>query len=185
MINSFSKFACVLSLSLYSFVTYSAEYKVKDQAEYSDALSSIEAGDSVILANGVWENFEILFEGKGTEKEPITLTVEEKGKVIISGQSNLSLAGEHLIVSGLVFKDGYTPTSSVITFRKNKDELANHTRVTEVVIDNFSNPERFENDYWVAMYGKHNRFDHNHLEGKRNKGVTMAVRLNTEDLVQF
>ncbi|MDA9240746.1 polysaccharide lyase 6 family protein [bacterium] len=30
------------------------------------------------------------------------------------------------------------------------------------------------------MYGKHNRFDHNHLEGKRNKGVTMAVRLNAE-----
>jgi len=69
----------------------------------------------------------------------------------------------------------------VISFRKSKSELANHSRVTEVVIDNFSNPERFETDSWVMMYGKHNRFDHNHLEGKRNKGVTMAVRLNTED----
>ena len=188
MINSFSKFVCVLSLSLYSVVNYSvaysAEYKVKDQTEYSEALSSISAGDSIVLANGVWNDFEILFEGKGTEKEPITLTVEEKGKVIISGQSNLSLAGEHLVVSGLVFKNGHTPTSSVITFRKNKTELANHTRVTEVVIDSFNNPERFENDYWVAMYGKHNRFDHNHLEGKRNKGVTMAVRLNTQDSIE-
>ncbi len=184
MINSFFKSVCVLSLSLYSFTAYSAEYKVKDQAEYAKAVSSIEAGDSIVLANGVWSDFEIVFQGKGTEKEPITLTAEEKGKVIISGQSNLSLAGEYLVVSGLVFKNGYTPTSSVITFRKSKTELANHSRVTEVVIDNFNNPERFENDYWVAMYGKHNRFDHNHLEGKRNKGVTMAVRLNTEESIE-
>ena len=156
MISSCFKSACVLSLSLYSFVVYSAEYKVKDQAEYVKALSSLEAGDSIVLANGVWNDFEILFEGKGTEKSPITLIAETKGKVIITGESNLSLAGEHLVVSGLVFKNGYTPTSSVITFRKNKTELANHSRVTEVVIDNFSNPERFENDYWVAMYGRHN-----------------------------
>jgi poly(beta-D-mannuronate) lyase len=80
-----------------------------------------------------------------------------------------------------VFANGYTPTDAVISFRKGKSELANHSRVTEVVIDNFSNPERFETDSWVMMYGKYNRFDHNHLEGKRNKGVTMAVRLNTED----
>jgi poly(beta-D-mannuronate) lyase len=67
----------------------------------------------------------------------------------------------------------------VISFRKNSQQLANYSRVTETVIDNFNNPERFEPDYWVAMYGVHNRFDHNHLEGKRNKGVTMAVRLDS------
>lgn len=171
-------------LSLISNGLYAADYKVGNQTEYTKALSSLEAGDSIVLKNGVWQDFEILFEGKGSEGKPITLTAETKGKVILSGQSSLSMAGEHLVVSGLVFKDGYTPTSSVITFRKNKTELANHSRVTEVVIDNFSNPERFENDYWVAMYGKHNRFDHNHLEGKRNKGVTMAVRLNTADSIE-
>ena len=167
--------------ALNSTAVFSADYKVANQAEYAEALSSIQKGDSIILANGVWSDFEILFEGKGSESEPITLAAETKGKVIISGQSNLRLAGEHLVVSGLVFKNGYTPTSAVISYRKSKQELANYTRVTEVVIDNFSNPERFENDYWVAMYGKHNRFDHNHLEGKSNKGVTMAVRLNTPE----
>ena len=78
--------------------------------------------------------------------------------MIISGQSNLSIAGEHILVSGLIFKDGYTPTDSVISFRTSKTELANHSRITEMVIDNFTNPERFEVDYWIAMYGKHNRF---------------------------
>ncbi len=157
------------------------EYSVANQQEYRAAIAELQAGDKVILQNGIWSDFEILFEGQGTAEKPIILTAETKGKVIISGESNLRLAGEHLLISGLVFKDGYTPTSAVIEFRKNKKELANYTRVTETVIDHFNNPERFENDYWVAMYGKHNRFDHNHLEGKSNKGVTMAVRLNTPE----
>ena len=165
------------------FTTHAAnaeEFLVEDQSEYQEALSKVEPGDSIVLKNGVWSDFEILFEGQGTAEEPITLRSETKGEVIISGESNLSLAGEHLVVSGLVFKDGFTPTNTVIAFRKSKEELASNTRVTETVIDSFNNPERFENDSWVAMYGRNNRFDHNHLEGKKNKGVTMSVRLNTE-----
>ena len=88
------------------------------------------------------------------------------------------------MVSGLVFKDGYTPTGEVISFRRNKNDLANHSRVTQVVIDNYSNPEKFEQDKWVVMYGRYNRFDHSSLIGKRNAGVTMAVRLNTEESQQ-
>jgi poly(beta-D-mannuronate) lyase len=155
------------------------DYLVGDQEAYAVASAKLKAGDSIVLKNGVWNNFEILFEGQGSAEKPITLTAETKGQVIISGESNLSLSGRHLIVSGLVFKNGFTPTNTVISFRKNKKELATYSRVTETVIDSFNNPERFEGDSWVMMYGKHNRFDHNHLVGKKNKGVTMAVRLNT------
>ncbi len=154
---------------------------VVDQNEFNEAVKNAKPGDIIVMKNGVWNDFEMVFDAQGTKEKPITLTVEEKGKVIISGQSNLRLAGEHLIVSGLVFKNGYTPTKEVISFRRSKTELANNTRVTEVVIDHFNNPERFERDFWVMMYGKNNRFDHNHLEGKSNAGVTMAVRLNTEE----
>lgn len=165
---------------LVSFAVSSSEYLVSNQHEFFEATKSLEAGDVVVLANGNWKDFELVFEGHGTARHPITLTAENKGKVVLSGQSNLQLAGEYLVVSGLVFKNGYTPTESVISFRKSKTELASHSRVTQTVIDNFNNPERFEPDYWVTLYGRHNRFDHNHLEGKRNKGVTMAVRLDTQ-----
>ncbi len=171
----------LVAAALASSVSWSKEYRVDTQEEYAHASKLLKAGDQIVLSNGVWKDFEIVFTGVGTKEAPITLKAETKGKVVISGESNLKLAGEHLVVSGLVFKDGYTPTSSVIEFRTDKSTLANHSRVTETVISYFNNPERFENDYWVAMYGKHNRFDHNHLEGKSNKGVTMAVRLNTID----
>ncbi|MEL6370226.1 MAG: polysaccharide lyase 6 family protein [Pseudomonadota bacterium] len=157
------------------------DYLVKNQDAYWEALNQLEPGDKVVLADGVWRDFEIVFRGQGSEGAPISLTAQTPGKVIISGQSNLRLGGEFLQVSGLVFKDGYTPTSEVISFRIDKGALANNSRITEIVIDNFNQPERQEVDFWVMMYGKNNRFDHNHIVGKRNKGVTMAVRLNTEE----
>jgi len=159
---------------------FAKEWLVNTQQVYKNALKQVKPGDKIILANGVWTDFDLVFKAQGTAKQPITLTAQTKGKVILSGQSSLRLAGEYLVVSGLVFKNGFTPSSSVISFRRNKQDLAYHSRVTEVVIDNFNNPDKQESDYWVALYGQHNRFDHNHLVGKRNKGVTVAVRLDSE-----
>lgn len=177
----------LLVLSLFFWISTSVlakDYLVESQKDYNDIVSSLEPGDTVILKEGEWKDFEILFKGQGTEFSPIRLAAQTKGKVILSGQSNLRLAGNYLEVSGLVFRGGHTPTSAVIAFRQNKSELAYHSRVTEVVIDNYNNPDKQESDYWVAMYGRHNRFDHNHLVGKRNKGVTLAVRLNSEQSQQ-
>lgn len=169
-------FTGIISLSLAA-----KEYLVDSPAAYKKVAKSLTAGDTVILANGTYQDFEILFTGKGTKQKPITLTAETKGKVVLSGQSNLRLAGEYLVVSGLIFKNGYTPSSEVIAFRRNKTDFAYHSRVTETVIEDYSNPDKREGDYWVALYGKHNRFDHNYLAGKRNKGVTLAVRLNDKN----
>jgi len=84
----------------------------------------------------------------------------------------------------LVFKNGHTPTGEVISFKKDSKNVSNYCRVTECVIDNYNPTERHESDYWVGLYGKHNRFDHNYLVGKRNRGVTLAVRLNNEESLE-
>lgn len=161
------------------FTSACADSVVTTQEEFKAAVQAARPGDTITMANGTWRDFEMVFSGNGTPDKPITLQAETNGEVIISGVSNLRLAGEYLVVKGLVFRDGYTPTNEVISYRRSKEHVANHTRVTEVVIDHFNNPERFERDSWVMMYGQHNRFDHNHIEGKSNAGVTMAVRLNS------
>ena len=158
-----------------------SDSKVHTIKEFNDRVSKVQPGDSIILANGVWNDAELLFETNGTAQKPITLTVEEKGKVVLEGASNLRIAGDYLIVKGLVFKNGYTPTNAVISFRKDREVMANNSRLTECVIDNFNNPERQVQDYWVTIYGKNNRIDHNHISGKKNLGVTMIVGLDTED----
>ena len=157
---------------------------VHSQSEFDAAVAVSVPGSTIVLANGVWKDAELLLEGNGTAQKPITLTVEEKGKVSLEGQSYLRMAGSYLHVEGLVFKNGYTPTNEVISFRKNKNELANNSRLTECVIDTYSNPERHEQDSWVAIYGKNNRVDHNHFEGKGNRGVTLIVRLNSKESLQ-
>ena len=154
---------------------------VKDVAEFNDAVKNANPGDVITLANGVWKDAELVFEGNGTEENPITLTVEDKGQVTLEGNSNLQLAGEYLHVEGLVFKNGFTPTNAVISFRKNREEMANNCRLTECVIDNYNNPERQVQDYWITIYGKNNRIDHNHIVGKKNLGVTMIVGLDTKE----
>lgn len=154
--------------------------KVTNVEELNLAIAEARPGDKIILENGVWKDAELLLNAKGTEEAPIEITTEEKGKVFIEGLSNLRISGEYLIVSGLVFRNGYTPTSEAISFREKEGVYANHCRLTECVIDNFNNPERFETELWVAIYGKNNRVDHCYLVDKRSQGVTMAVRLVDE-----
>lgn len=153
---------------------------VSTQAEYAKAVNALSPGDTLVLADGEWKDFEVLFTGQGTKEKPITLIGETPGKVFLTGQSNLRIAGEWLDVSNLVFKDGFTPTREVISFRRNKTDLANNSRVHNIVIDDYNPPERTSGDFWVMIYGKNNRFDHNTLVNKRNRGVTMAVRMDTE-----
>ncbi len=158
----------------------SSRILVRNQGEYELAAERVRPGDTIVLADGTWRDFEIVLTGQGTAAQPITLTAATPGKVILSGRSNLRIGGRHIVVSGLTFRDGYSPTSEVISFRRSKQELATDSRVTETVIVDFNKPDRYESDYWVGIYGQRNRFDHNHLEGKRNQGVTLAVRLDQE-----
>ncbi len=152
--------------------------------EFNEAVKKAKPGTIITLANGVWKDVELVFEGHGTKENPITLSVEEKGKVTLEGASNLQIAGEHLIIEGLVFINGFTPTNAVISFKKNDNEIANNCRLTECVIDNYNNPERQVQDYWITIYGKNNRIDHNHIAGKKNLGVTMIVGLDTKESIE-
>lgn len=179
-----NKISAILSILLVILFSCNSETSnkllVKNISEFNNAVSKAQPGTTITLANGVWKDVELVFEGHGTKEKPIILSVEEKGKVTLEGASNLQIAGEHLIIEGLVFVNGFTPTNAVISFRKNKNEIANNCRLTECVIDNYNNPERQVQDYWITIYGKNNRLDHNHIEGKKNLGVTMIVGLDTE-----
>ncbi|MEL7042272.1 MAG: chondroitinase-B domain-containing protein [Pseudomonadota bacterium] len=154
---------------------------VTTQTEYAAAMQSAQPGDTITLANGVWQDFDLVLDAEGTADAPIKLVAETPGEVILSGQSSLRLGGQHLIVSGLVFKDGFTPLNEVISFRVNSERLAFNSRVTNTVVEAYNNPDRVQRDTWVVMYGQNNEFDHNHLSGKLNSGPTMTVRLNSQD----
>lgn len=160
------------------------ERLVKTDSELKEAINMAKPGDEIVLANGVWSNTEILFSAEGTEKKPIVLRAQENGKVFIEKQSNLRISGQYLVVKGLVFRNGFSPTSELISFKKDAKNLAYNCRLTEVVIDNFNGPERYSPEAWVVLYGKNNRVDHCQFIDKRNQGVTLTVRLNSPESVE-
>ena len=148
---------------------------VTDITELNSAIEKIVPGSEIVLANGVWKDVEIDLYGLGTQKQPITLRAETPGNVFIEGVSYLHLGGEHLIVDGLYFRNGYSPKSAILRYMIGKDSTAFNSRITNTVIEGFTKPNRLMNDRWIEFYGKHNQLDHCYISGKSNDGETIRV----------
>ncbi|MDW7691842.1 polysaccharide lyase 6 family protein [Flammeovirgaceae bacterium SG7u.111] len=181
LIAHFFKFTLLALVFIACGAPTNEGYLIGSVEELHKQLGLAQPGDTLWLADGEWKDAEMVIEAKGTDENPIVVAVKNPGKLTFTGSSNLKLGGEHLVLSGFYFTNGFTLTKEVISFRINKTTLANNCRITQTVIANYSNPERHDNDLWVGVYGKNNRFDHNALIGKGNLGVTMAVRLNSEE----
>jgi len=155
--------------------------KVSNAAELKDAIASVKPGDRIIMANGNWKDTAINFNSKGLVKDSIFLEAETAGKVILSGNSSLKISGEYLVTKGLWFKDGYS--KFVISF-SDKDKVANNSRVTDCAITGYNPETKTEENHWVELWGKNNRFDHSYLSGKNNGGCTLVVWLKGEENIQ-
>ena len=153
------------------------EVLVSNSDELHEAIEKANPGDEIVMKNGNWSDLRIHFYGNGSEGKPIVLRAETPGEVIVTGQSDLKLGGEYLVVDGLFFTDGASPSNAVIEFAINNDTLANHSRVTNCVIKDFNKAQRNKQDLWVLFKGRHNQMDHSYLAGKSNRGPTVRVDL--------
>ncbi|SIQ91441.1 chondroitinase-B domain-containing protein [Maribacter ulvicola] len=174
---------CFLLLA-FIFLLYSCDEKsssraitVNDINELNTAISEAKPGDDIIMTNGNWKDINIKFVAYGTEKKPITLRAKTPGKVLITGTSDLKLAGAYLNVNGLHFTNGSSPSSAVIDFGISEDSVANHCKITNSAIIDFNKSQRNKTDLWVLFKGRHNELDHCYIAGKSNRGPTVRVDL--------
>lgn len=151
---------------------------VQTPQELKAAVSKAKPGDVILLKDKVWHNAAIQLQGKGTAQKPIIIQPQTPGGVVFSGQSFIQIGGAYLVVKGFHFKNGYTPKREVVAFRINNDILANNCRLTDIVIEDYSQPERFKSDTWITLYGKHNRVDHSTFVNKLNAGPVLIAELN-------
>jgi len=179
--NSFVLISLVLVLFSCNNNSKKNSIYVKDIVGLNEAIASASPGDEIVMANGQWKDVEIKFRGKGTKEKPITLTAETAGKVTIEGLSYLKFGGEFLIVEGLYFKNGFSPSNAVIDFKiRNKDgddEISNNCKVTNCVIEDFNKPKRDDSDLWVQFWGRHNELSNSYIAGKTNRGPTVRVSI--------
>ncbi|GGG14503.1 hypothetical protein GCM10011344_13910 [Dokdonia pacifica] len=156
---------------------------VTTESELQDAIKNANGGDEIVLKDGIWKDIAIQFYGEGTKDNPIILRAETPGKVVLEGNSSLKLGGEYLEVSGLHFKNGFTTENAVIRFKIDDENIAYHSRVTDCVIEDFTNPDRDSKNHWIELWGQHNTFDHNYITGKTNQGPTLRVFLKGNENV--
>ncbi|WP_423373022.1 polysaccharide lyase 6 family protein [Stenotrophomonas maltophilia] len=164
-----------LAMCLTTSAASAASWLVHDVAEFTTAASALQPGDEIVLADGTWTDARLLLKGQGTAAAPIVLRAQTAGKVVLSGRSDLRLAGSYLQVSNLVFRNGHAPGDAVVAFRESSKAVASNSRVTGLVIDDYTNPDASDQDYWVSLYGSNNRLDHSQLRGKTNAGPTVVV----------
>ncbi len=153
-----------------------AEHPVADAAAFSAAAKKVAPGDTIILEDGTWTDARLKIHASGTAEKPVTIRARTPGKVILTGNSRISLAGEHLVVDGLWFQN---PTGEEsIELRIDSDELANDCRVTNcAVTDDESKVERKGSSRFISVYGARHRIDHCYFAGKTTEGPTMVVWL--------
>ena len=163
-----------------SGITSTAIDNVKDLHE---AFKEAKAGDVIVMKDGVWKDAQIKFYANGTENNPVHLRPETPGGVTLEGESLLKLGGEHIKVSGLHFKNGYSPEKYVIRFKVDDKKIAYHATVTDIVIEGYTQPNRKKKDHWVEFWGQHNTLSNSYLTGKSNKGPTVRAFLKGNESI--
>jgi poly(beta-D-mannuronate) lyase len=170
----------VVYLFMLSVASSAKTILVKNISELTSANKEAKPGDVIVLQNGDWHNVTIKLDCIGTKERPIIFKAQIANKVLITGNSKILIGGTFIVLDGLYFTNGFSGEDAVITFKINKNQIANNCRVTNIAINNFNNPKRLDENYWVALYGKNNRLDHSSFANKKNIGVLIAVILDDE-----
>src|SRR5688572_24746803 len=171
-------FSVIVLISAHLFA---ADHLVTNADELGAAIKAAQPGEAIVMKDGAWPDVTIKFYGNGEESKPITLRAENPGKVVISGQSKLSIGGSWLVVDGLLFKEGFVTSGSIVQFRDGDDKGASHCRLTNCAFIDYNPPQHPEgNTQWVSLYGKRNRVDHCYFKGKNTGGPMLVVWVEAE-----
>ncbi|MEN1679705.1 MAG: chondroitinase-B domain-containing protein [Planctomycetota bacterium] len=152
-----------------------SEVLVSSASEIAAALPLLQAGDVLVMQDGVWNNQRIDFAARGTEAAPITLRSQTPGGVKLTGSSKLTISGDWLIVDGLRFENGSLGAGEhVVRFQGPLGEATNSRFTNSAIVD--YNPTDIGTRYfWVSLEGQNNRVDHNYFSGQSHSGVTVTV----------
>jgi len=143
----------------------------EDESALDEALAELEAGDTVCLAAGEWEDLTLEVVAEGTEEAPVTIAAEVPGETSLTGEIAVRMAGSHVVVTGLVLRDGRASGSHLIDFRVD-DEECSGCRLSDVAVLELDD----EGDTkWVSLRGEDNRVDHCAFVGKENDGALLVI----------
>ena len=176
----------LLALTFYCFIvpgefSVAHEYKITPESKLDPICKKAKAGDSIILADGIWKDVKFKFDRlPGTDADPIRILPQTTGGVTLTGKTDFRVSGTHVIISGLVFRDCHS-VDDVFQLRSHEERPAENCRVTDCVFEETSDLQKSkEESRWLSIHGTNNRVDHCYFAGKKNKGTTLVVWVTQE-----
>jgi poly(beta-D-mannuronate) lyase len=146
---------------------WAKEFRVSSAGEINEVVGKLQAGDAVVMTDGEWKDQGIRFRATGTAEKPITLRAENPGKTLLTGESSLTIEGEHVVVSGLNVKEGRKATNGIFVAGK-------YCRLTECSVSDSTYK------FFVHLAGAENRMDHCYLAGKTSESPTLQIEAESK-----
>lgn len=144
---------------------------VTTELELESALANVRAGTTVCLEARVWRDLRLEVAAEGLAEAPVVVAAERPGATVLTGAMSLALGGRHVVVTGLVLRDGASAGSHLIDFRAGGREC-HGCRISNLAVVELED----EGDTkWVSLRGEGNRVDHSVFYGKANDGALLVV----------
>jgi len=115
-----------LSITSLSFLQ-ATEYTIQD-ANDLETLPSLQAGDTVILQQGDYEDVDVTLDLNGTAAEPVLIYANPAGGAKFTGGTNLILDGQYATIAGLDFNENGGPTEKegIVKFEESSEHITLH-----------------------------------------------------------
>ena len=122
---------CAFSTVLLVSELQSTVHGPTDSAKsFSDTLQLVEAGDTIIVANGRYDGWVVELSAEGTIEKPVTIRPESSMGVTFTGVNHFKITGSYVTLNGFLF-DGCRLDKNLLEF-----DGSDHCRIEESVFQN-------------------------------------------------
>ena len=155
---------------------------VNNSTELNNAISAASPGTTITLADGTWNDVFISINKNGTSAAPITITAQNAGAVLMTGNSRVLMKGSYLTVSGLVFENPANLVASSTTIEPVFElDGCDYCKVINNKIDTYNGTEaqkalKFK---WILTDGQYNEIAYNSFIGKYGVGSIINDNRNS------
>jgi len=172
----------LFTLVLFLSSTLGYSQVVTNPTELTTAISAATPGTTITLADGTWENIFIDIDKDGNLAAPITITAQNAGAVLMTGNSRVRLEGSYLEVSGLVFQN---PANLVVNGSSIEPVIeldkCDYCKIINNKIDTYNGTEsqktlKFK---WILADGQYNEIAYNSFIGKYGVGSIINDNRNS------
>lgn len=150
--------------------------KLQSSEELLKRIEKSKENETILLEDGEYKELGVFT----LNKKGLKLVAKNPGKVLFSGEVQIQVASNDIVIDGIVFKNGGpAERHGIIVITGSKNTVKN------VVIDDFNGHKYTPNEKgeyvgyrWVTIQGKDNKIINNSFLNKTKRGTLMVVDID-------